>query len=135
MAETLFNAVGARLESLIPRFGLADRRAQVFDAYRLICGESLALPVGDQRPEMCRINRDGTAVQFSLALSRSERPALQFFGEAGAPGSSGADRMARGHDAIRAVATLIGADRELAAVSDLLEQIAPRDASPRAKAG
>ncbi|MGH9614954.1 MAG: hypothetical protein ACRD4P_17965 [Bryobacteraceae bacterium] len=129
MAQTLFDAVHGRLLSLIPRFGLEKSAPVILDAYNLICGESLSLPVGKQRPEMCRINRDGTAIQFSLALSHSRPAPLQFLGEAGAPGLSYTERISRSLEAIHEVAGLLGARDELEAISDLLHRMTPRDES------
>lgn len=129
MAQTLFDAVRGRLLSLIPRFGLAKSAPEILEAYRLICGESLSLPVGNQRPEMCRINRDGTAIQFSLALSRSRPAPLQFLGEAGAPGLSYTKRISQNLEAIHGVAGLLGVRDELEAIYDLLQRMTPRDES------
>ena len=125
MGQTLFEAVRGRLLSLIPRFGLESSGASILEAYRLICGESLELPAGEQRPEMCRINRDGTAIQFSLALAHSRKPALQFLGEAGAPSLTGERRMIRNREAIRALADLMEAEGELDAISNLLQRMIP----------
>jgi len=129
MAQTLFDAVHGRLLSLIPRFGLAKSAPEILEAYRLICAESLSLPVGNQRPEMCRINRDGTAIQFSLALSRSRPAPLQFLGEAGLPGLNYAKRITRSLEAIHGVAGLLGVRDELGTISDLLQRMTPRDES------
>jgi hypothetical protein len=127
MPQTLFHSVRERLLPLISRFGLDGSAPLILEAYGLICGESLSLPVGRQRPELCRINRDGTAIQFSLALSRSRAAALQFLGEAGAPGLAVAQRLARGREAIRSVANLVGAEGELEAISGFLDRVLPED--------
>ena len=109
--RTLFDAVQQKLVPLIPRFGVARHEDTILKTYRQICGDSLNLPVGAQRPELSRINRDGTAVQRSLALGRNGGGALQFLGDPGAGG------LVSG----RLVADSLGLTSEFSAITNLLE--------------
>lgn len=124
---TLFDVVQERLAELIPLFGYSHIAQRIQSAYALICRESLDIAPGAQRSEMCRLNRDGTAIQFSLALASGRIAPLQFLGEAGAPGSDDAARAVRSIETMEAVAALIGAVPEFSSVAGLLRQIAPDD--------
>lgn len=124
-SDTLFDAIGERLDRLIPRFGLEAERGRVRDAYGLICRESLALGLRERPPEFSRINVDGTPFQLSLALSPSRRSPLQFLGEVGTVAWSMGERMAASRERISALAELFGAAPELDLVTGLLERLAP----------
>jgi hypothetical protein len=126
MPRTMFEGVQRQLLQLIPRFGLSDRRRLVLDAFGSICGESLLLPVGSQRPETCRLNRDGTAIQFSLALCRGRAATLQFLGEAGAPGLDVEGRATAGLATMNVLADAANAKAEMNEALGLLQRMAPR---------
>jgi hypothetical protein len=122
---TLFSLIGERLERLIPRFGLEAEAGRVRAAFALIGHESLALPPGRQAPELCRINRDGTAFQLALAFRRGQRMPLQFLGEAAPPGSSMEDRFFLGLERMAALADLLGAASKLPELRPVLDRQAP----------
>jgi hypothetical protein len=130
MPRTLFEGVRARLLRLVPRFGLSKRSGLILDSYDRICRESLWLTPGSQRPEGCRLNRDGTAIQFSLALSRGRAAALQFLGEAGAPALNDAARAAVGLRTISALSAMLDVETEAAELLNLLTEITPHHEDP-----
>jgi len=135
MPQTLFDGVRGQLLHLIPRFGLCNKAQFILEALELICGASLRLPPGAQRPEACRLNRDGTAIQFSLALTAGLSPRLQFLGEAGAHGLDAAERAAVGLETMEAVARLAGAREEFREALPLLREMTPEDLGPSMGSG
>lgn len=122
---TLFAAVHERLSRLIPRFGVEDERHRVLGSYELICRESLALGVRSRPPEFSRLNADGTPIQLSLHLSAARDAPLQFIAEAGTPASTYGERVVISRERMSSIAELFGAAPELAALAELLEQMAP----------
>jgi hypothetical protein len=134
MSVTLFDAVHTRLRHVIPRFGLSYQADLILNMYALVCGDALAIPAGAQRPEHCRLNRDGAAIQFSLALARRREPALQFLGEAAPPTANNQQRYVSAIHVLRKAAELLGVHIDvsrlctlLAAVGPPLDQITPED--------
>jgi len=124
--ETLFDSVRAQLVDLSRGFGLEGQRAQVLEAYDLICRESMDFPMGMRPPDFSRINADGTPFQYSLSLGAG-KPSFHFLSEAGIPGSSIADRIMLSLERIEALTSMFHADEELASVRGLIDRIAPAD--------
>jgi hypothetical protein len=124
-SKSLFDAVGERLFRLVSRFGVDDEKDRILAAYRLICGESLAMDAHRRPPEFSRINADGTPIQLSLSFTPSGPSVLQFLGESGVPGSTNGERIALSRERIHAVAALLGAQGELEATADLMRRMAP----------
>ncbi|HLH44510.1 MAG TPA: hypothetical protein VKV74_16075 [Bryobacteraceae bacterium] len=133
--QTVFTAVRGKLLRLTERFGLSGRRGEILDTYDRICRESLSMAPGRQRPEGCRLNRDGTAIQFSLALQRGRAAALQFLGEAGSPSLNDAERAEVGVQTIADVSERLGLEPETKRVLDLMPQLAPRKGTRRSGSG
>jgi hypothetical protein len=123
-SRSAYSHVGSQIRALISRFGLQSSQAQIEQVYAEICGESLAFPLGARPPGHSRINHDGTPFQLSVTLGPPFR-SLQFLGEAGTPGLSGAERIRVSRDCIAAVAQNLQADASLSAVSGLLDALAP----------
>jgi hypothetical protein len=121
---SVYSYVGSQIDALVPRFGLQSMHPQIRQVYELICGESLAFPLGRRPLRYSRINHDGTPFQFSVTLG-SRLHWLQFLSEAGTPGLSGAERIRVSRACIAAVARSVKADGALSAVADLLDTMAP----------
>jgi hypothetical protein len=120
----LYDYVRSQLTTLIQRFGLEVSGADILRCYQTLCRESLAFPVDRKPPEFSRINEDGTPFQFALTLGL-RHPTLQFLGEAGVPGSSGVERMARNRDCICALGGVLRCAEAVAGVTQLLDEMAP----------
>jgi hypothetical protein len=123
-SRSAYGYVGSQIRALIAQFGLQSSQPQIEQVYAEICRESLAFPLGRRPPGHSRINHDGTPFQFSVTLGSPFR-SLQFLGEAGTPGSSGAERIRVSRACIAAVARTLYADASLSAVFGLLDALAP----------
>lgn len=123
-SRSAYSYIGSQIAALIPRFGLQSLQPQIVQVYEEICGESLAFPLGTRPAGHSRINHDGTPFQFSVTLGTPFR-SLQFLGEAGTPGLSGAERVRASRDCIAAVARTLQADASLSDASGLLGALAP----------
>jgi len=121
---SLYRLVGAQLARLIPLLGLQAVRPLLARSYELVCRESLAFEPGHGPLSPSRVNADGTPFQLSLALGASGAR-LQFLCDTGAPGRSTESRLASDRARIRALAQLFGAQRALASIESLVEQLAP----------
>jgi hypothetical protein len=124
-APSLYDCVGARLDALIPSFGLLAERTSIKHAYRLMCCESLGVSTG-RRPllRMSRLNADGTPFQFGLTLGASGSP-LQFVTETGPPLAGNTERAAAARRTIHQLAALTGTREGLTLVTELLSEFAP----------
>jgi hypothetical protein len=120
----LYDYVRSQLTTLIQRFGLEASGADILCCYQTICKESLAFAVDRKPPEFSRINEDGTPFQFALTLG-PHHPILQFLSEAGIPGSSGVERIARNRDCIRTLGGVLRCAEAVAEVGQLLDEMAP----------
>jgi hypothetical protein len=120
----LYDYVRSQLVTLIKRFGLEASGADILHCYETICNESLAFPVDLKPLEFSRINEDGTPFQFALTLGPRD-PTLQFLSEAGIPGSSGVERMARNRDCIGTLGGILRCAEAVAGVDQLLDEMAP----------
>ena len=81
-----YELVAEQLQALIPKVGIEDASAQLYQAYELICRTSLHCPI-EPGIRSSRLNLDGTPIQFALALGNPTVP-LQFLSEAGNPDMS-----------------------------------------------
>ena len=123
-APSLYDCVGARLDALIPSFGLLAERTTIKHAYRLMCREPLALSAGRRPLRLSRLNADGTPFQFGLTLGTSGSP-LQFVTETGTPLAGNVERAAAARRSIHQVAALTGTREGLSLVAELLSEFAP----------
>ena len=119
-----YDYVSSQVAALIARFDLRESRAQIMQTYQDICRDSLAFPHGTRPPDHSRINHDGTPIQYAVTIG-SAHHTLQFLGEAGSPGITGAERMRVNRECIATVTQRFGADRVLSAVTPLLDVLAP----------
>ena len=117
----LYDYVRSQLTTLIQRFSLEASGAEILHCYQTICKESLAFPVDLKPPEFSRINEDGTPFQFALTLG-PRHPTLQFLSEAGIPGSSGVERIARNRDCIGTLGGILRCPEAIAGVAQILDQ-------------
>jgi hypothetical protein len=125
-APSLYDCVGARLDTLIPSFGLAEERTSIRHAYRLLCREPLGLSTWRRPSRVSRLNADGMPFQFGLTLGASGSP-LQFVTETGPPLAGNAERAAAARQGIRRLAVLAGTREGLSLVTELLGELAPPD--------
>ena len=123
-APSLYDCVGARLNALIPSFGLLAERTTIKHAYRLACREALGLSTGRRPLRMSRLNADGTPFQFGLTLGTSGS-ALQFVTETGPPLAGPAERAASARRSIHRLAALAGTREGLSLVTELVSEFAP----------
>ncbi|HEY3340757.1 MAG TPA: hypothetical protein VGK81_02015 [Anaerolineae bacterium] len=119
-----YDYVGSQIAALIARFDLNESRAQIMQTYADLCRDSLAFPYGVRPPNYSRINHDGTPIQYAVTLGSSVHT-LQFLGEAGSFGITGAERMRLNRECIAIVAGRLHVDKALVSVADLLEALAP----------
>lgn len=120
----LYDVVDNRLAQLIPAFGLDAQTATIGCAYEGLCGESLALRVGERPLQPSRLNADGTPFQLALALGAGP-PALQFLSEPGRPLASNSERLEAAREALEGLAPRLGAASSLARAQALLDGLVP----------
>jgi len=123
-APSLYDCIGARLDALIPSFGLAAERTTIRHAYRLLCRESLGLSTGRRPARMSRLNADGMPFQFGLTLGPSPAP-LQFVTETGPPFAGNVERAAAARRSIHRLAGLADARDGRSLLTELLSEFAP----------
>jgi hypothetical protein len=116
----LVDLVRGHVERLVSTFGLADQAIRVERAYRALAASSLRIAPDACRPELSRINADGTPFQFALHIGAAHPPALQFVGEAG-PLGRGGDRIASGLACLDALGDVLGLSDEVARVRPWLD--------------
>lgn len=113
-----YELVAGQLKALIPKVGIEQASAQLYQAYELICRTSLACPVGPGT-RSSRLNLDGTPIQFALALGHPTVP-LQFLSEAGNPDMSHSDAGEFIDETVRALSALLHLRGDLNSILELI---------------
>jgi hypothetical protein len=124
---TAYDRVYGQLSRLAAQLDLADGVERIMQTFDAVCRRSLAFPLAGSVPRFSRINPDGTPFQFAVTAG-APAPALEFLGDAGWAGASGAARLRAGRACIAAVAHILDADAELHQIEGLLRQLAPENA-------
>ena len=127
LSGTALEEVRGQLGSLLQGFGLAAQAQAIGDSFQAVFRESLAFPAGTGPTAPSRLSEDGGPIQFATALGTA-RPSLRFVGDVGPVGGTGAERHEAAHRAMRELAGIIGAGRELDEVAALLDTFAPETA-------
>ena len=130
-----YELVAGHLQALIPKAGIEEASAQLYQAYSLICRTSLGRPV-EPGKRSSRLNLDGTPIQFALDLGHTAVP-LQFLSEAGSPEMSHFEARTFIDEIVRALSTLLQLRGDLDSILDLIHRASAVDAQvlPSARAG
>jgi hypothetical protein len=115
-----YELIAGQLHALIPKVGIEEASAQLYQAYELICRASLSCPV-EPGTRSSRLNLDGTPIQFALALGHPTVP-LQFLSEAGDPGMSHTENRAFIEETVRALSALLQLRGDLDSILDLIRK-------------
>jgi hypothetical protein len=70
--ETWYGLVAEQLQALTHTFGSEQASVHLYQAYEMICRDSLALHPGSPATWSSTLNRDSRPVQFALALGRPD---------------------------------------------------------------
>lgn len=116
-----YELIAGQLHALIPKVGIEEASAQLYQAYELICRASLGCPV-EPGTRSSRLNLDGTPIQFALALGHPTVP-LQFLSEAGDPGMSHTENRAFIEETVRALSALLQLRGDLDSILDLIRKV------------
>jgi hypothetical protein len=115
-----YELVAGQLQALIPKVGIEETSAQLYQAYELICRTSLGCPI-EPGARSSRLNVDGTPIQFALALGHPTVP-LQFLSEAGNPNMSHSEAGEFIDETVRALAALLHLRGDLNSLVDLIHR-------------
>lgn len=118
--------VARQLQALIPKAGIEETSAQLYQAYELICQTSLRCPI-EPGLRSSRLNLDGTPIQFALALGHPTVP-LQFLSEAGNPDMSHSEAREFIDETVRALSALLQLHGDLDSILDLIHRASAVDA-------
>jgi hypothetical protein len=130
-----YDRVRSQLFRLAAKAGVADDADRIGQAFAAVCRRSLAFPLAGRVPRFSRINADGTPFQLAVAAGHAA-PALEFIGDPGWDGVSGAARLRAERTCLATVAHVVGADEELRGIEPLLHELAPESARElRAQSG
>ncbi len=121
-----YKLVATQLQALIPKVGIEEVSAQLYQAYELICRTSLGCPV-ELGTRSSRLNLDGTPIQFALALGHPTVP-LQFLSEAGSPDMSHSEAREFIDETVRALSSLLQLRGDIDSVLDLIHRASAVDA-------
>jgi hypothetical protein len=122
-----YDRVRGQLFRLAAQLGVAADFDRIGQAFAAVCRRSLAFPLAGPVPRFSRINADGTPFQFAAAAGVAA-PTLEFLGDPGWDGASGAPRLRAGRTCIATVARIVGADAELREIEPVLDDLAPENA-------
>jgi hypothetical protein len=123
-ARSAYDRVRGQLFRLAAQLGVADDFDRIAQTFAAVCRRSLAFRLGGPVPRFSRINADGTPFQFAAAAGPAV-PGLEFLGDPGWDGASGAPRLRAARTCIATVARIVGADAELREIEPLLHDLAP----------
>jgi len=123
---SLYASVGARLDALVPWFGLEDQRATIRRAYALLCSRSLRIPAGVRPLHGSRLNEDGTPFQLAVAVA-SSGARLQFVADVGPLSAGAAERAAAARRCLRRLARAFGASAWVPHLIEVFDELAPPD--------
>lgn len=121
-----YELIAGQLQALIPKAGIEETSAQLYQAYELICRTSLGCPV-EPGIRSSRLNLDGTPIQFALALGHPTVP-LQFLSEAGNPDMSRSEAREFIDQTVRALSALLHLNGDLDSVLHLIHRASAVDA-------
>jgi hypothetical protein len=124
--KSWYELVGGQLQALIPKVGIEEASAQLYQAYELICRTSLGCSI-EPGTRSSRLNLDGTPIQFALALGHPIVP-LQFLSEAGNPDMSHSEAREFIDETVRALAGLLQLRGDLDSILDLIHRASAVDA-------
>jgi hypothetical protein len=127
--DLLIDLVAHQIDRLIPLLDLVPQASVIRQAYRALCSESLAIEPRGCVPEWSRINTDGTPFQFSLHLNATDRPGLQFLGEAGRPACSPGEHAMAALACLDRLGDLLCLSRQVAGVGSCVESWTQHGAS------
>ncbi len=120
-----YELVAEQLQALIPKVGIEDASAQLYQAYELICRTSLHCPI-EPGIRSSRLNLDGTPIQFALALGNPTVP-LQFLSEAGNPDMSHSEAREFIGETVRSLSALLKLQGDLDSILDLIHRASAAD--------
>ena len=120
-----YELVAQQLQALIPKVGIEDASAELYQAYELICRTSLHCPIGPGI-RSSRLNLDGTPIQFALALGNPTVP-LQFLSEAGNPDMSHSEAQEFIGETVRSLSALLKLQGDLDSILDLIHRASAAD--------
>ncbi len=121
-----YDLVASQLQALIPKAGIEDASAKLYQAYELICRNSLDCAV-ERGTRSSRLNLDGTPIQFALALGPPTVP-LQFLSEAGNPDMSHSEAREFVDETVRALDALLQLHGDIDSVLTLIHRASGVDA-------
>lgn len=121
-----YELVATQLQALIPRLGIDEASAKLYQAYDLICRTSLGCPV-EPGTRSSRLNLDGTPIQFALALGHPTVP-LQFLSEAGNPDMSLSEARQFIDTTVRALTGLLRLRGDVDSILNLIHKTSGVDA-------
>jgi hypothetical protein len=121
-----YELIAGQLQALIPKVGIQEASAQLYQAYELICRSSLGCPV-EPGARSSRLNLDGTPIQFALSLGQSTVP-LQFLSESGDRGMSHAETTEFIEETVRALSALLQLQGDLDSILGLIRRASAVDA-------
>lgn len=121
-----YELIARQLGALIPKVGIEEASAQLYQAYELICRTSLGCPVAPGT-RSSRLNLDGTPIQFALALGHPTVP-LQFLSEAGNPDMSHSEAREFIDETVRALSGLLHLRGDLDSILNLIHKASAVDA-------
>lgn len=116
--------ISSQMAALIDQFNLDASRSQIMQTYSNICGDSLAFARERSHRLYSHINHDGTPIQYGVTIGSSHHT-LQFLGEAGRPGITGAERILMNRECMSVVAQCLQAQEALSSVRPLFDVLAP----------
>ena len=115
-----YELIARQLHALIPKVGIEEASAHLYQAYELICRTSLGGPV-EPGIRSSRLNLDGTPIQFALALGHPTVP-LQFLSEAGNPDMSHSEAWEFIDETVRALSALLRLNGDLDSILRLIHR-------------
>ena len=126
IGNSWYELVAGQLQALIPKVGIQEASAQLYQAYELICRTSLGCPV-EPGARSSRLNIDGTPIQFALALGHPTVP-LQFLSEAGNRDMSHSEAREFIDETVRALSGLLYLRGDLDSILNLIHKASAVDA-------
>ncbi|MES2221846.1 MAG: hypothetical protein V4587_12885 [Acidobacteriota bacterium] len=126
MENSWYQLVAGQLQALIPKVGIEDASAKLYQAYELICRTALGCAV-QRGTRSSRLNLDGTPIQFALALGHPTVP-LQFLSEAGNPDMSHSETREFVDETVRALSALLQLHGDIDSVLKLIHRASAVDA-------
>jgi hypothetical protein len=132
LERSWYDLVAEQLQALTHTFGVEQTSVHLYQAYELICRDSLTGHRGASATRSSTLHHDGTPIQFNLALGRPDIP-RQFPGEGADPGPSHTGRMEFIKKRLRKLSALLKLKGDLDSVAALIHRTATikaRDSGP-----